>query len=248
MSRLYLTGGLRLDGPTGSFGDAELPGTQGRVAFAALAVERRPISFDELADIVWDESPPEQWRSALSPVISKVRSLISKTGLDGSSVLTSVGHAYAFQPPSDIWIDLEDAFRRLDRAEGALRHDELEHTTREATVASSILRRPFLAGVDSLWADRVRRRTSDALYRCSITLATAWTQLGDPQLAATAAETAIQLDPLRELAHRLLIRAELARGDRSAALRAFARCDDIMAAEFGAPPSHETIELVDGAT
>lgn len=247
MARLYLTGGLRLEGPTGWFDDADLPGTQGRVAFAALAIERRPISHDELADIVWDESPPTQWKSTLSPMISKIRSLIGTTGLDGGTVLPSVGHAYAFRPPSDIWVDLEDAFRRLDRAEGALRHHHFEQTTRDATVASSILRRPFLTGVDSLWADRVRRRTSDALYRCSIALATAWTQLGDHQLATTTAETAIQLDPLREIAHRLLIQAEIARGDRSAALRAFARCEDIMAAEFGAPPSPDTIALVEDA-
>lgn len=245
LARLYLTGGLRLDGPAGTFGDAELPGNQGRIAFAALAVERRPMSHDELADIVWDESPPVQWRSALSPVISKTRSLITRTGLDGAAMLTSAGGAYEFHAPADMWIDAENALRRLDRAEGALRHGEYAIAAPDATVASSILRRPFLTGVDNLWADRIRRRQSEALYRCSIALATAWNELGDHQLAATAAETAIQLDPLRETAHRLLIRAEQARGDRSAALRAFARCEDILAAEFGAQPSPETIALAE---
>ena len=50
LARVFLTGGLRLDGPDGSFGDAELPGVQGRVAFAALVVERRAISRDALAE------------------------------------------------------------------------------------------------------------------------------------------------------------------------------------------------------
>ncbi len=69
MARLYLTGGLRLDGPAGSFTDTDLPGRQGRLAFAALAVERRPLSQDQLADILWDERPPSQWQSALSPIV-----------------------------------------------------------------------------------------------------------------------------------------------------------------------------------
>ncbi len=188
MARLYLTGGLRLDGPAGSITDTDLPGNQGRVAFAALAVERRPLSHDQLADIIWDESLPSQWKTALAPVISKTRSLISRTGLDGSEVLISAGGAYELRLPADIWVDLENALRRLDRAEGALRHGEHADAARDATVASSILRRPFLTGIDNLWADRVRDRLADALYRCSITLATAWNHLGDHQLAATAAQ------------------------------------------------------------
>jgi len=244
LSRLYLMGGLRFDGPDGSFGDTDLPGNQGRVAFAALAYERRPLSHDQLADVVWGDALPSQWKSALAPVISKTRSLITATGLDGAKVLTSAGGAYELQLPPDIWVDLENALRRLDRAEGAVRHGHHAEAARDATVASSILRRPFLTGVDNIWADRVRERLADALYRCSITLATSWNELGDHQLAATAAQTAIDLDPLRELAHRLLIGAEQARGDRSAALRAYTRCAEIFDAELGVAPSAETAELV----
>ena len=78
-------------------------------------------------------------------------------------------------------------------------------------------------------------------------MATAWNELGDHQLAATAAEDAIQLDPLRETAHWLLIEAELARGDRAAALGAFGRCEDTLASEFGASPSSETTAIIESA-
>lgn len=238
-------GGLRLDGPAGSIDDADLPGNQGRVAFAALAYERRPLSHDQLADIVWGDALPAQWKSALAPVISKTRSLITATGLDGARVLISSGGAYELHLPADIWVDLEHALRRLDRAEGDVRHGDHMEAARDATVASSILRRPFLTGVDSIWADRVRERLADALYRCSITLATAWNQLGDHQLAATTARTAIELDPLRELAHRLLIEAEHARGDHSAAQRAYQRCVDVLQEELGVTPSPETTDLAE---
>ncbi len=243
LARLYLTGGLRLDGPTGSFTDADLPGNQGRIALAALAVERRPLSHDRLADIVWGDALPSQWKTALAPVISKIRSLITTTGLDGPSTLSSSAGAYELTLPADIWVDLENALRRLDRAEGALRHGDHTDAARHATVASGILRRPFLTGIDNLWADGVRTRVADALYRSSITLSSAWNQLGDHQLAATVAQTAIDLDPLRELAHRLLIEAEHDRGDYSAALRAYTRCVNLLAIELDATPSPRTLQL-----
>ena len=245
MARLYLTGGLRMEGPDGSFGEADLPGHQGRIAFVALAVERHPISHDGLAEIVWDETPPSQWKSALAAVVSKTRSLITAIGFDGAAVLSSVGGTYTFTPPPQMWIDLEHAYRRLDRAEGALRHGRVGDAAQDATVASAILRRPLLAGEDCMWLDQVRRSQSDALYRTFITLASAWNQLGDHQLAAITAESAVKVDPYREIGHRLLIEAERARGDSGAALSAFRRCERILADEIGVRPSPETLRLAD---
>lgn len=244
LARLYLTGGLRLEGPTDSITQLELPGHQGRVAFAALALERRPVSHDELADIIWDGAPPARWRSALAAVVSKTRTLITTTGLDGPALLQSIGGTYAFAPGPDLWIDLECAYSALDRAEGALRHGDAAGATPDATVASAILRRPFLAGESCLWLDRIRVTQTDALYRTFITLAAAWNQIGDHQLAALTSKTAIQVDPYRETGHRQLIEAECRRGDSGAALRAFHLCTQKLE-EIGAVPSAETRQLVE---
>jgi DNA-binding SARP family transcriptional activator len=234
-----------MDGPDGAFVDSDLPGNQGRIAFVALVSERRPISYDALADIVWDEQLPSNWKGALAAVISKIRSLVTAIGLDGREVIHASGGAYAFVLPARSWVDLEEAYLRLDRAEGALRHGDNHATTRHATVASSILRRPTLAGVDSRWAEELQRRHTDALHRSLITLASAWNALGDHQLAATIAESAIDVDPLRETGYRRLIDAEIARGDRGAALRAFGRCERILRDELGVSPSSETAAIVD---
>lgn len=244
MARVHLTGGVRMDGPHGSFVDADLPGNQGRIAFVALAVERRPISHDELAEIVWGEQLPERWKGSLAAVVSKIRSLVTSIGLEGREVVHTTGGAYALVLPSGSWVDLEDAVRRLDRAEGALRHGDLEATTREGTVASSILRRPLLAGVESRWVEGMQQRQAEALYRSLVALASAWTRLGDHQLGVTIAEAAVDLDPLREVGHRLLIAAECARGDRGAARRAFERCEQVLREELGVEPSPETLATI----
>jgi DNA-binding SARP family transcriptional activator len=156
LARLYLTGGVRFDGPSGRFTDADLPGLQGRTTLVALVLERRPLARDELADIVWGEAVPAQWNGALSTIVSKIRTLVTRSGLDGQQVVLSAGGTYEIVLPADTWVDLEDAYRRLDRAEGAVRHGDDRAATREATVASTTLRRTLLAGIDNEWVDQAR--------------------------------------------------------------------------------------------
>jgi DNA-binding SARP family transcriptional activator len=243
LAHRYLTGGLRFDGPEGSFDDADLPGGQGRLALGALAVHRRPLERGALAEIVWDARVPDKWEGALSTIVSKIRSLFTRAGLDGREIVVTVAGTYALVLPAGTWVDVEDATRRLDRAEHALRRGDAAAATTDGTVASSILRRPFLAGVDSRWADEQRRALDEQRYRCSVTLAEAWIALGDHGLAATIAADAIRLDPLREIPHRLLVEAELARGDRAAAQRALLACEHILADELGVQPSEQTQAL-----
>lgn len=245
MARVFLTGGLRVDGPVAAIVDGDLPGGQGRVAFAALATSRRPMARDELAEIVWDGALPPKWDGALSAVVSRIRSLLGRTGLDGKALLTTVGGTYELQFPPDTWIDLEDAYRRLDRAQGALRHGDPSTAATDGTVAAGILRRPFLAGLDGNWIERQRRRQADALHAATTTLASAWLERDDPALAATLASSAIAQDPLREVGHRLLMLAEWSRGDRGAALRALAACEQVLRDELGVGPSPDTCALAE---
>jgi len=151
------------------------------------------------------------------------------------------------QPAPGSWVDLEDATRRLDRAEGAVRHGKPLGALPEATVASSILRRPFLRGSEGDWIDGVRLRKDVALYWCYEVLAQGWCDQGQHRLAGAIAERAIILDPLRETGYRLLMEAELAHGDSIAALHVFDRCERIVMAEFGASPSQRTIEVAERA-
>ncbi len=62
--------------------------------------------------------------------------------------------------------DLEDGYRRLDRAEGAIRRGDTLTATTEGTAASGVLRRPFLAGCDHEWVMVQRRHQDDLLHRC----------------------------------------------------------------------------------
>jgi DNA-binding SARP family transcriptional activator len=244
LQRVYLTGGLRIDGPAGSLTEPDLPGAQGRLTFAVLATERRPIARDELAELVWDGDLPPQWNAALTAIVSKIRRLVTATGLDGRQVVVSTGGSCAFNWPGDTWIDLEDARRRLDRAAGSARRGDHPAVIRDTTVASAVFRRPLLAGVSAGWLDQQRRHHDEALYECLTLLAAAWSTMGNHRLAATIAERAIRHDPLREVGYRLLIAAELGCGDHGAAHRAFARCEQTLREELGVVPSPDTLALI----
>jgi SARP family transcriptional regulator, regulator of embCAB operon len=237
---------MAFEGPAGTFEEADLPGNQARVTLAALAVERSPIGRDHLADIVWGEDLPSSgWNPSLNSIISKIRSLLDRTGVDAKTVLTSSGGSYQLVLPSNSWVDIEDAVSRLDRAEGMLRHGDTASALPEATAASAVLRRPFLSGLYGEWVDTTRASLRLARFRCLEVLATSWLAEGDATLATIMAERAIELEPVRETGYRLLMEAELARGDAVAALRAFDRCESMVRNEFGLAPSSATLAVLE---
>ncbi len=67
---------------------------------------------------------------------------------------------------------------------------------------------------------------------------------GELAAALPVAEALLQLDPLSEAAHRHLMRLHYLRGDRSAALLAFDRCERVLKDEIGTRPSAETLALL----
>lgn len=217
------------------------PGIQGRVAFTALTLHNSPLARDQLAELVWgDEELPGAWSAALSSLISKIRRLLQQTGLDPRQVLVQSSGTYQLVLPADFWVDVEDATRRLDRAEGSLRHGDVVTAVAETTVVTAVFRRPFLPGALGRWVETVRERHLDALYRSYEVLAEGWRERGDAGLAAKIAQDAIEIDPYRESAYRLLMQAEVARGDRAAAIRAYRQCRQVLQVELGLEPSPAT--------
>src|ERR1700687_239660 len=66
-----------------------LPGRQGRLLFAYLALNRdRPVGRSELIDAVWSSEPPRDPADALAALLSKVRTALGGLYLEGRSRLT----------------------------------------------------------------------------------------------------------------------------------------------------------------
>ena len=63
-------------------------------------------------------------------------------------------------------------------------------------------------------------------------------------MAMEAALAALRSDPLRESAHRAVIRIHLAEGNLAEAVHAYRQCQSLLARELGVAPSEEAARLV----
>lgn len=243
MLRLHLTGSVSLVGPSCTVDESDLPGGQGRVLMVALGLQRGPVPSDALAERLWPHDMPSDWAKSLAPVVSRVRSKLRDADPSESATIRVASGCHELVLPPDVWVDVEDATRRLDRAEGQLRRGDAGAAWTDAAPASAVLRRTLLPGFDAPWVDEWRAVLDDRHHRCWLVLSEAWLTHGDPTLARTAAIEAIGVDPYAEDGHRLLIRAELAAGNRSGAVRAASACRALLRDELGVDPSPETTAL-----
>ncbi len=239
-TRLYLTGRIRIEGPTALVDESALAGRQGRLAFAMLACERaHPLSRDMLADQLWPGQLPSKWERALSAIISKLRSALATTGL-GGEVIHNAFSCYQLQLPADAWVDVEEAEAALHQAETAIGVGDMRAAFGPAHVALYITERPFLPGEDAEWATARQGQWRAMRVRALDVTAAVCAANNEMDVALRHAEQAVTIEPLREAGWRHLMSLHADNGDRASALRVFERCRKTLAEELGIHPSPET--------
>jgi SARP family transcriptional regulator, regulator of embCAB operon len=239
--RISLIGRVRVEFDERVIDESQLVGRQGRLFFAYLVAEHgRPVPRDELAEALWGETPPVTWEKALSVLASKLRRVFAQHGAADPSLLTAAFGCYRLELPEGTWVDVPEAASSAGDAERALADGDLERARERASLATSLLQRPFLPGEDGTWVEAKRRDLADVLETALATLADASLRAGDAPAAVVAAERLIALAPLRESGYRRLMEAHAAAGNRAEALAVYERCRQLLADELGAYPSPET--------
>jgi DNA-binding SARP family transcriptional activator len=229
------------------------PGQQGRVAFAYLVVERsRPVARTELADLLWPSGPAAAWETALSAIVSKLRSLLTRAGLDASRTLTAGAGCYELRLPGQVWLDLEVAADSIHEAEVALKRGDPRAAYGPSAVAHHISRRPFFPGESGAWIDARRDKLRSILVRALECRAEVYLWNNELTLAVEAAKDIVALEPFRETAHQLLMRGHAAAGNSAEALLAYERCRHLLSEELGVDPSPQTkaihLDVLQGRT
>src|SRR4051812_30505690 len=88
--------------------DDDLPGRQGRLALAYVALNRdRPVSREELVEAVWGEAAGQGSLQNLNVILSKLRRVL------GPEVLTGA-RDQSLQLDSDVAVDLHEARVELE--------------------------------------------------------------------------------------------------------------------------------------
>lgn len=239
--RLFSTMDVR--GPEGV---SLLPkGRKARGVLAVLALNAgRPVMRDQLTELLWSRRERDQARASLRQAVHELSNLL--VGVDPGLFVVdrthlSLGNSLAGRPMNElVWVDT----LALSRA-GLVRREVLD-LFRPGLVED-------LVGMDPAF-DRWRAAQSDRLFELARSLAEKWLAAcqipADGQADAGAdalmgaAELLIAIDQAHEGAWRALIRAHAARGDRAAAVNAFERCADALAAVAQLTPSEETAALL----
>lgn len=239
--RIYLAGELQVELGDRLLRESEVGGPQGRFVLAYLVTERkRAVAQSELADTLWSGSPPSSWTLALSAVISKLRSRLGALGVDRTRIIGHAFGCYQFTAPAEIWIDVEAALAAVDAAEGALLAGLPQAAYGPSLIATTVLRRPFLAGDGNAWAERRRTELAAVLVRALDCRVEALLANAETELALSHAREAVALEPYRESGYRHLMRVHQVMGDRAQAVRVYGELRSLLDRELGVEPSQET--------
>ncbi len=228
--KLYFLGPPRLE-LNGKLVEPDTRKAIALVAYLALTGER--YDRDALAALLWPELDGSRARAALRRTLSALKAAVGEAPLYATRTVIGLN-------PEATWCDVL-AFR--DLLEGDPSDGELEQ-------AVDLYRDDFLAGFslrDSLsfddWqlleAQNLRRGLENALEKLTRDGLTR----GQIARSLPFARRWLQLDPLREEAHRQLMRLYAADNRRDAALRQYRECVRVLEEELGVAPLPETTAL-----
>jgi DNA-binding SARP family transcriptional activator len=212
--------------------DRQLPGRQGRLLFAYLAVNRdRVASRDELAEALWPRGLPAAPDLALSALLSKLRRLLPDALEGRSAIRLELGrHAR---------VDVEAARDGIHRAEALIAAQDWYASIGPTLVAHNISQRRFLPGEEGAWIDERRRELEDIRVRALECTARRSLAIGGAEVAVAerAARRLIDLAPYRESAYALLMDAFERQGNIAEALRVYESLRGLLREQLGAAPS-----------
>jgi SARP family transcriptional regulator, regulator of embCAB operon len=217
----------------------KLPAGQARVLFTYLTVTRAlPTSRDRLIEALWPNRRPAGADTALSALLSRLRSAL------GSDLLRGRGEIH-LSLPADAWIDLEAAEEAIHRAEAAVTQQDWARGWGPSLIALFTARRGFLPNEDLPWVDEYRRRLAEIQICALECYAAVALGVGGSELAPgeRAARELVELAPFRERGHALLIEILTARGNSAEALRIYEQLRQRLRDELGATPAPELREL-----
>ncbi len=213
----------------------EVPGRKERALLAYLAMppgESR--SRDKLAGLLWSDRGDNQARDSLKQAVFRLRKSFDSV------------------KPQPIRADRESV--TLDSGGVAVDAAEFERLIGEGTPeavarATALYRGDLLDGLDvrdpafDEWLLLERQRLRDLAREALAKLLERHLAGGAHDDAGAAARRLLMLDPLREVAHRALMRIYAAQGQTALALKQYQLCRDALQRELGVRPEAETERL-----
>src|SRR5260370_35243897 len=205
----------------------ELPlSAQRLVAF--LALQDHPLQRLHVAGSLWLDSSAERANASLRPTLWRLgRNDCPIAGVTGNKPRLA----------AEVSVDLRTVRARARRV---LQHDQVEPTDLDTLCLAGEL----LPDWYDDWALIERERFRHLRLHALDALCEELTAAGRYGAAVEAGNASVAAEPLREIAHRLLVAAYLAEGNAGEALRQYRLFRDVLAGELGSEPSQQMEDLV----
>lgn len=213
--------------------DHALPGRQGRELFALLTLRREwALSRGQLVTLLWPGGAPRAADSALSALLSKLRSALGPE-------LLSAGSEPRLVLPQASFVDIEAAAAAVHRAESAVAAQRYAAAWGPSRVALHTATRGLLPGHEAPWIEEERRELEDVRMRALECVAATGLGLGGGELAAAerAGRALVNSWPFHESGYAALMDALDARGNVAEALILYEQLRCLLRDELGITPS-----------
>ncbi|HEY2706078.1 MAG TPA: BTAD domain-containing putative transcriptional regulator [Candidatus Dormibacteraeota bacterium] len=219
--------------------DVALPGGRAAALLRLLVLHRgEVVDVHRIVDALWTDAPPDQAPRVVASLVSRLRQALGRGRIRGG--------------PTGYTLDRDGCTVDLDEAAAMVREAEVQAAAARSPLAGlaaaqalELLGSGRLGGEDdeAVPVDAARREAERLVRRSRRVQWTAALRLGEHSAALSAAEAAVDADPLDEEAHRAVMRAHHAAGRLGAALDAHRRLNTVLADELGIGPSAESRAL-----
>lgn len=213
--------------------------------FYFMISNRQAHSREKLAALFWGETSERQAKASLRNTLYEVRRALSSSSEPAQEYILAESNTLCFNSGADYWLDIEEFEKLLDK-EARDERARMDNYSK----AVELVRGDFLEGFivkDNLefedWTfferERLQRRCLEALTELSDYCG----GQGEYDRAIAYAIQILSRDSLQENIHRQLMRLYYAAGNRSAALRQYEICKEVIGRELGVAPLAETTTL-----
>ncbi|MBF6044583.1 SARP family transcriptional regulator [Streptomyces sp. NRRL B-1677] len=226
---MALLGGFRLAGAGG--GCVRIPAGSERL-LAYVALRSGPVARSDVAENLWPGASEARAHASLRSALARLRGAGCCRALDIGPVELALA--------GGVTVDLHE-FRALAR-------ELLDATETRSLGTGEIdgLSQDLLPGWCDDWALREAEEWRQLRLHALEALAHHFAGARRYAHAVSAAGAAVRAEPLRESAHAALIKAHLAEGNQSEALRAFRSYQALLRSELGLSPTPGLLGLVAG--
>jgi DNA-binding SARP family transcriptional activator len=241
--RIYLFGkfeicvGDQVSDPFGAYKAREL--------FCYLLIHRdRPHPREAVAVLLWPDAPMSQSRKYLRKTLWQLQAALdTQLRCFRLQALSVDSEWIQVKPRADIWIDVAAFDQAFTSCHGVPGKDLDLQRAQCLQTAIDLYRADLLENWYQEWCLCERARLLN-MYRSMLDKLVGYCEAHqDYDTGLMYADRSLRCDPARERTHRQLMRLHCLAGDRTAAMRQYDSCVEILEKELGVGPTKRTVAL-----